>query len=499
MRTLPLLERMIDFGKRTALVDEKGAIDYRSLIELSARLAAGILSFRKESVGDRYAILLKPGNDFAIALLGIWRAGKIAVPLSLKHTPSEWEHAIGDSGCAGVITSEDFADEALKATSRLGAKRLDVAKLKQFPFANFPEFDQEAGSLIIYTSGTTSKPKGALHTHKSITAQICMLSEAWRWQSEDSTVNCLPLNHIHGLVNLLLCSLWSGARQEILAGCDPELIWNRIEKGKLSLFMAVPTIYAKLVEYWSRQSEKVKSRLSKAAGKLRLFVSGSAALPVPLFEQWREISGKAILERYGMTETGMILGNPYDGERRPGFVGEPMPGVSVRIADTDPDEQGGELFVKSEAVFKEYWNNPGATAQCFDGEWFRTGDVVALRESCYKILGRQSVDIIKSGGYKISALEIEHVLLGHNSISEAAVVGIEDDVWGEKVAAAIVEKGSSDITPGWLKGWAGKYLAPYKLPSIVIKLNSLPRNALGKVNKPALKELIKAEIENGAI
>jgi malonyl-CoA/methylmalonyl-CoA synthetase len=266
-------------------------------------------------------------------------------------------------------------------------------------------------------------------------------------------------------------------------------------KKKLSLFMAVPTIYTRLAQQWEKAGAKERSAFSKAAKKMRLFVSGSSALPTPIFKTWEEITSHRILERYGMSEIGMALSNPYAGERRPGTVGKPLPGVDVRIVSEEEDDEGGELWVKSPAMFREYWQKQEATEKSFEDGWFKTGDVVAEENGYFKILGRTSVDIIKSGGFKISALEVESVLMGHNSIEEVAVVGVEDPVWGERVGAAIVEADNADITPGWLKGWAGEFLAPYKLPTVLVKLNSLPRNAMGKVNKTEIKELISREME----
>jgi malonyl-CoA/methylmalonyl-CoA synthetase len=238
-----------------------------------------------------------------------------------------------------------------------------------------------------------------------------------------------------------------------------------------------------------------KKQLSRAAKRLRLFVSGSAALPIPLFEQWQQISGHKILERYGMSETGMILSNPYKGKRQPGTVGLPLPGVEVSLRPSEEDEETGEIMVKSPAMFRCYWQNQSATEESFLDGWFMTGDIATCEKDTYRILGRASVDIIKSGGFKISALEVENVLLGHASIAEVAVVGVEDPVWGERVGALIVENPGNDITPGWIKGWAGRYLAPYKLPTVVVKVNKLPRNAMGKVNKAMVKEVIKTELE----
>ena len=232
---------------------------------------------------------------------------------------------------------------------------------------------------------------------------------------------------MHGIVNVLACALWSGARCDMLGQFDALETWARIARGDLTLFMAVPTIYHKLIAAWEAAPPERRREWSAGCGRMRLMVSGSAALPVRTLERWREISGHTLLERYGMTEIGMALSNPLRGERRPGFVGTPLPGVEVRLVDERgaPVVAGtpGELQVRGPTVFLEYWRRPDATAAAFQDGWFRTGDVAALERGSYRILGRSSVDIIKTGGYKISALEIEEVLRTHPAVAECAVGG----------------------------------------------------------------------------
>jgi len=226
---------------------------------------------------------------------------------------------------------------------------------------------------------------------------------------------------------------------------------------------------------------------------MRLMVSGSAALPVSTLERWREISGHTLLERYGMTETGMILSNPLEGERRPGSVGNPLPRVVVRLVDESakpvPLGQPGEIEVRGPAVFTEYWGKPEATAAAFRGGWFRTGDVAVFENGGHRILGRNSVDIIKTGGYKVSAIEIEEVLRTHPEIAECAVVGIEDAEWGERVCVAVELKGKGELTIAMLEKWAKELLAPYKVPRALTCVAALPRNAMGKVVKPDVTKL----------
>ena len=223
-------------------------------------------------------------------------------------------------------------------------------------------------------------------------------------------------------------------------------------------------------------------------------VSGSAALPAGVHRRWEEITGQRLLERYGMTEIGMALSNPYEGERRPGAVGIPLPGVAVRLKNDEgrvvtSEDEPGEIQIGGPAVFLEYWNRPEITAESFDDGWFRTGDIAVREKGYYRIMGRSSVDIIKSGGYKLSALEIETVLLDHPAIAECAVLGVEDATWGESVAAAIVTAKGSALDAGELRAWCKERMSPYKIPRLIHFIEILPRNAMGKVTKPEVKKI----------
>ena len=352
-------------------------------------------------------------------------------------------------------------------------------------------------ALILHTSGTTGKPKGAVHTHGSLAAQVASLSEAWEWKEDDALPNVLPLHHTHGLVNVTLSALANGARVEMLAGFDAEATWRRLEEGDLSLFMAVPTVYAKLAAAFEAADAAARARRGEACRRLRLMVSGSAALPVPLFGRWEELSGHRLLERYGMTEIGMALGNPLRGERVPGSVGAPLPGVEVALVDEKgaacPDGTPGELRVAGPGLFREYHGRPEETLAAFEGSRFLTGDVAVREEGRFRILGRASSDILKSGGYKLSALEIEDVLRLHPRVSDAAVVGLPDEEWGERVAAAVVAEGDPP-TLEEVRAFCRERLAPYKVPTRLLALADLPRNAMGKVVKARLKSLFGAGV-----
>jgi malonyl-CoA/methylmalonyl-CoA synthetase len=342
---------------------------------------------------------------------------------------------------------------------------------------------------MLYTSGTTGKPKGVVVTHANLEAQIASLVTAWEWTGSDRTLLVLPLHHVHGLVNVVACALWAGATCEMLPRFDAGAVWSRLASGDVTVFTAVPTIYHRLIHAWDAASADVQHAWSAGAQRARLMMSGSAALPVSILERWREISGHTLLERYGMTEIGMALSNPLHGERRPAHVGRPLPGVDIRLVDESgevvADGGTGEIEVRGPGVFREYWQRPDETRAAFHDDWFRTGDVAVVEDGDYRILGRRSVDIIKTGGYKVSALEIEDVLRAHPAVAECAVVGVTDPAWGERVCAAIELAGpGTTLALAELQEWLGPRLAPYKIPKDLKCVPSLPRNSMGKVVKP---------------
>lgn len=419
------------------------------------------------------------------------------MPLALPHPPAEHAHVLDDSGATAALADAENGTRLAPLAAERGIRLLAIEEAARPAAARrtAPLPSAEDAALVLYTSGTTGKPKGAVHTHGSLAAQVASLTEAWEWSADDALPNVLPLHHTHGLVNVTLCALANGARVEMLPGFDAEACWRRIEEGELTLFMAVPTVYAKLAAAWDAAGAVVRTRRSAACRRLRLMVSGSAALPVPLFSRWEELSGHRLLERYGMTEIGMALSNPLRGERRPGTVGSPLPLVEVALVDESgascPDGTPGELRVRGSTLFRGYHGRPEETAKAFADGWFLTGDVAAREAGVFRILGRASSDILKTGGYKVSALEIEDVLRLHPRVRDVAVVGLPDEEWGERVAAAVVPEGTPP-TLEELRALARGRLAPYKLPTRLVCVAELPRNAMGKVTKEAVKGLLRA-------
>ncbi|HRU06135.1 MAG TPA: acyl-CoA synthetase [Candidatus Brocadiia bacterium] len=480
-------------GRGAAVVAGGRAFSYEDLRRSSAGAAQALLKGADDLNEARVAILAPPGFSYVAALWGVWRAGGVAVPLGVMHPPAEWSYTLEDSGADVIICHAEF-EAALRPVAQ-GRRVLPADAWADAAAATLPALTPARRALMLYTSGTTSKPKGVVTTHGNIEAQARSLAEAWEWSARDRILHVLPLHHIHGVVNVLVCAMRAGAVCEFMP-FEAEAVWERFSQGGLTLFMAVPTIYSRLAAAWDAAPAERRREWSRACRNMRLMVSGSAALPVSMLDRWRNISGHTLLERYGMTEIGMAISNPLRGERRPGSVGTPLPGVEVRLADetgSPPAEgQPGEIEVRGANVFLEYWRRPEATAAAFRDGWFRTGDVAVFENGAYRILGRASTDIIKTGGYKVSALETEEVLREHPAIAECAVVGAEDADWGERVCAAVVLKPGAALTLEELRAWAKQRLAAYKVPSRLAVTADLPRNAMGKVVKPEVKKLFEA-------
>jgi malonyl-CoA/methylmalonyl-CoA synthetase len=493
---LPLFARAAGHRGRTALVADR-AYTYGELLDASAAAASRLLGGEADLDGQRVAFLVAPGFAHVAVQWGIWRAGGIAVPLAMSHPTPELEYTIRDADASIVVAEPALAERVRPIVERLGLHFLGTEDLTADAAAprRLPRLGGDRAAMILYTSGTTSHPKGVVTTHDNLQAQVETLVEAWAWSADDHILLVLPLHHVHGIVNVLTCALWSGAKCTVQPGFEVGAVWKQLEAGGLTLFMAVPTIYGRLIAAWDAAGPADRERLSAGARRLRLMVSGSAALPVNVLERWREITGHTLLERYGMTEIGMALANPLEGERRPGFVGIPLPGVEVRAVNEDghpvPDGTPGELAVRGGSVFREYWRRPDATRDAFRNGWFLTGDVATVEGGYYRILGRSSVDILKTGGYKVSALEIEEALRGHPSIVECAVVGVEDPDWGDRVCAAAVLFPGHSLSLDELRSWAAQRLAPYKIPRELRTVAALPRNAMGKVTKPEVKKLFE--------
>ena len=489
-----VIERAKLFPDRTAIIDENGKYSYQQLTDEAKKFASYLLENQNDLKEARVAFMIPPGFEYVAAQWGIWLAGGIAVPICVTHPLPEIEYVLQDTEAELLIAHSQFEVELRKLATNHKIRFIVTSKIRNTKENLLSKIDKNRRAMILYTSGTTSKPKGVVTTHRNIEAQITCLIEAWEWTPDDHILHVLPLHHTHGIINALSCALWSGATCEFLPKFEVDLVWNRFIKGGLTLFMAVPTVYIKLIDTWEKANQVKRKRMSEACKNMRLMVSGSAALPVHVFEKWKGISSHNLLERYGMTEIGMALSNPLHGERMPGTVGVPLPGVTVNLFDESNNEiikegESGEICIKGENVFKEYWKKHESTKEAFHKNWFCTGDVAVIENGYFRILGRSSVDIIKTGGYKVSALEIEEVLRNHPAISDCCVVGVEDPEWGEKVSVAVLLGDRFQLSLNQLRIWCKEKMASYKIPTRLVILEEMPRNVMGKVTKPAIKQL----------
>lgn len=494
MDELPLFSRVRKYGEKVAISNTTSQFTYKQLLTDSAALASTLLGDEADLKEARIAFLAPGGPEYAIIQWGIWRAGGVITPLCLSAAEPEFEYSITDSEASRVIATREQANKVASVCERLEIPLLVLEDLQLVSEKSLPMLEPSRRAMILYTSGTTSKPKGVVTTHGNIQAQIESLIEAWEWQASDRIPLFLPLHHVHGIINVLSCALWMGASIETFSKFEYGSIFKRVAEDAYTVFMAVPTIYVKLIEALEDSDDQERSKVVKGFNKMRLMVSGSAALPASVHMKWTELTGQKLLERYGMTEIGMALSNPFHGERRPGSVGQALPLVEIRLKTetgelVKVENEPGEIQVRGPCVFNEYWNRPEITKESFDDGWFRTGDMAVMETEYYRIMGRLSVDIIKSGGYKLSALEIEAVLLQHPNIRECAVIGHLDKTWGEVVAAAVILKAGSSLDLGHLRDWCRNRLSHYKLPKRLLVVDALPRNTMGKVTKPAVKEL----------
>ncbi|WP_256104305.1 AMP-binding protein [Streptomyces sp. ODS05-4] len=451
---------------------------------------------------ERVAVWATPGPQTAVAVVAALLAGVPAVPLNPRSGERELAHIVADSAPGLVLAAPgDALPAALAALPRVDVPLTPAAGRLGGPAGDAAP--PEAPALVVYTSGTTGPPKGAVLPRRALAATLDAVAEAWQWTDADVLVHALPLFHVHGLVLGVLGPLRRGGAVRHLGSFELGAVAGALADGGTMLF-GVPTMYHRIAEALPGDPA-----LAAALAGARLLVSGSAALPVRDHERITAATGRRVVERYGMTETLMLTSVRADGPvaDRPGSVGTPLPGVGLRLVDEESgtelsaydhasrgwlpahDGEGvGEIQVRGPNLFSGYLNRPDATAAAFDGEWFRTGDM-AVRDAdgSVRIVGRRATDLIKSGGYKIGAGEIENVLLGHPGVREAAVTGEPDPDLGERVVAWIVPADPADPPgPAELADLVAAELAPHKRPRTVRCLDALPRNDMGKVMKRAL-------------
>ena len=458
-----------------AVHDDQGWVTNAEL-DARSRRVAGRLAGAGLRAGDRIVMSAATSVELVVAHVAALRLGLVVVPVNGAYVGREVAHIVDDCAPAACVVdagrTELFAsataDECVITTPAVDLPDADLLDGDRPPL---DEATSDDLALLCYTSGTTGVPKGAMLTHGNTLASCEALRLAWRWTDHDRLVLALPLFHIHGLGVGLHGSLLAGASVVLLPRFDPGAVLDAARDHDASLFFGVPTMYARLA---------TTARVGELA-RLRLCVSGSAPLPASLHDELLERADVVVLERYGMTETIMNVSNPYDGERRAGTVGFPLPGVDVRL-----DDPSGEILLRGPNVFPGYWGREDATRDAFTADgWFRSGDVGAYDADGYLSIVGRAKELIISGGYNVYPREVEDVLVQHPAIAEVAVVGEPSDEWGELVVAVVVPAGD-ERDPDALLAFAAEHLAPYKRPRRIRYVDALPRNALGKVVRAQL-------------
>ncbi|MBV7248471.1 acyl-CoA synthetase [Streptomyces sp. MW-W600-10] len=487
-RTTPLFPALAEGSSRSALTFGERTLSYKELAESADSLAAQL------DQAPRVAVWATPTLETAVGVVAALLAGVPAIPLNPKVGERELAHIVSDSDPSLVLAGQgDELPAALVELARIDIKATATAKAKATATTDFghtwPEPAPEHPALIVYTSGTTGPPKGAVLPRRALSSTLDALQDAWQWTSQDVLVHGLPLFHVHGLILGVLGPLRRGGSVRHLGRFSTDGVTKELSTGATMLF-GVPTMYHRIAEQLPEDPA-----LAEALAGARLLVSGSAALQARDHERIRTATGRTVIERYGMTETLMNTSVRADGEPRAATVGVPLRGVDLRLVDENgrelPDgpDQVGEIQVRGPNLFLEYLNRPDATADAFtDDGFFRTGDMAVRDPDGYiRIVGRKATDLIKSGGYKIGAGEIENVLMEHPSVRDAAVTGEPDPDLGERIVAWIVP-GDAEQPPTEkeLADHVAAQLAPHKRPRVVHYLAELPRNDMGKLMKRAL-------------
>jgi malonyl-CoA/methylmalonyl-CoA synthetase len=470
-------------------------ISYRSLRARAEGFGAGLVAWGLRP-GDRVALFMGNHPDLLAAYMGTHLAGGVIVPVNTQYRKGELAHIFGDAGVRLCLTDEERKPELERTRGVL--PELEAVIGAETGFEDFlgETLDQELPraedlAVIAYTSGTTGRSKGAMLLHRNLLANARAVCEAWHWTGEDTLFLALPLFHTHGLMVGAHGTFLMGSGAELHRKFDAAVAYDALLEGRVTMFFGVPTMYTRLL----REAEAREER----PAPIRLYVSGSAPLSPQAFDEFEELFGERILERYGMTETIMNLTNPYEGERKPGTVGLPFPGQEARVVDVEtrepmPDGEIGEIEVRGPNVFPGYWNRPDATEETFDKEgWFATGDLGFVGEDGYFTISGRAKELIITGGYNVYPREVEEVIESCPGVSEVAVVGLPDAEFGERVVAAVVRE-DQGLTAEKVTDFCREDLASFKKPREVVFVEGLPRNALGKVLKHRVRdELIEPE------
>ncbi|MDX6751669.1 malonyl-CoA synthase [Geminicoccaceae bacterium 1502E] len=482
---------------RTFLESGDGRVfTYADLVELSGKVA-NALAARGVQPGDRVAVHVEKSPENLFLYLGTVRAGAVYLPLNTAYTPAEMEYFLGDAEPRVVVCRPAEREAIEPLAGKIGAEVLTLGQDGEGSMAEAiaaspaefaePERSREDLAAILYTSGTTGRSKGAMLSAGNLASNAEVLAGYWRFTAEDRLLHALPIYHTHGLFTATNTIISAGASMLFLPRFDPDSVFAMLPRA--TAMMGVPTFYTRML---------ADPRLTReACARMRLFVSGSAPLLAETHRQFEERTGHAILERYGMTETNMNTSNPHDGERRPGTVGFPLPGVELRVADPETGKhlaQGeiGVLEVKGPNVFKGYWRNPEKTMAEFrvDG-FFITGDLGMVDERGYVHIVGRGKDLIISGGFNVYPKEVESEIDGLPGVVESAVIGVPHPDFGEGVVAVVVPEPGAKPAEADITGPLAGRLAKFKQPKKVFFVDALPRNTMGKVQKNVLRESYK--------
>jgi malonyl-CoA/methylmalonyl-CoA synthetase len=497
-----LNETASKLSQKQVILFESQPYTYDDIFSESGRVAALLHKLGIKS-GDRVAIQLPKSLEMIFCFLANLSQGIVTLPLNTAYKSAEVEYFLKDSGCSLFITTREnhaALQDMLEKIPDLSCMLVDGAVEGTVNFKQEMEKIHESlgrvfeaaeddTALICYTSGTTGLPKGAMITHGNLVDNTRAIAKAWEWTQDDILLHVLPLFHVHGLNVALLGALHAGSKIIMHEKFEPLKTWDSIQKYGCTMLMGVPTIYNRLLNQWERMDQRPD------VGSVRVFISGSAPLAVKIFNRFEKAVGKRILERYGMTEAGMITTNPYEESRRiPGSVGYPFDGVEVRIADEDGKDMEpgkvGEIYVKGKNVFKGYWQNPAKTKETFYETWLKSGDLGYQdpEDNMRTYIVGRGKELIITGGYNVYPKEIENVVDQYDGVHESAVFGLPDDDFGEKVAAAVVLKEAGSIDQDGLIGFCKQRLANYKCPKAVFVRDEIPRNTMGKVQKQVLQD-----------
>lgn len=465
-------------------------LDYAEL-DSRIRRAAGWLVERGLTPGDVLALQVPDRLTFLVLHLAALGRGLTTLPLNTTYPPAELRYYLSDAGASLALVAPGVAEDMPGAPCTvLASDAVLQAEIAAAPEAALLE-DLPADHLavLLYTSGTTGRPKGAMLSHANLQATVDGLVEAWRWSSDDVLLHMLPLFHVHGLFVAMHAALRVGATTILAPRFDAEAALATMAREGVTIFMGVPTFYARLLARLPGDDPDLSG--------MRLFTSGSAPLPARDHRAFEARYGHRILERYGMTEVGIVLTNPYQGERRPGAVGFAVPGASVRIADPDTggtveDGTVGEVRIAGPSVFRGYLGRPAKTAEALVEGWMCSGDLGYRDEDGYVHLVGRSKDMVLSGGLNVYPSEVEAVLIEHPSVAAAAVVGVPDPDLGERVVAAVIPREGETVSTTALQAYARQALAPYKVPRWVTAVDAFPRNAMGKVQKAEIRRRLGA-------